>query len=299
MKDELLIRFIDGNTTPEETELVLKELSQDGSAAKEWLQMVQGARLADTDPIINVDSDDFVAKTLTEKSSAQPERRKTVRLPWLISGITTVAASVAIIATVMVNNMNPEMQQDFMAEVTDTTVVVPEADTTVLEDAVDIKEVSHQAVADVVEPRDEEQLKSPAGAEDQSAGQQQAEEPPLELSGRKMIQDSKTSTASQNEVASFEMVRPAKSPYRVRVKNPENEFVFEWKMSDASNVRLSIADKNGKVIIDNEWILETRYGIVASDLVDRGELDWTVEVTFNDGSMQRKTGKIELVTIKE
>lgn len=299
MKDELLIRFIDGNTTPEETELVLKELSQDGSAAKEWLQMVQGARLADTDPIINVDSDDFVAKTLAEKSSAQPERRKTVRLPWLISGITTAAASVAIIATVMVNNMNPEMQQDFMAEVTDTTVVVPEADTTVLEDAVDIKEVSHQAVADVVEPRDEEQLKSPAGAEDQSAGQQQAEEPPLELSGRKMIQDSKTSTASQNEVASFEMVRPAKSPYRVRVKNPENEFVFEWKMSDASNVRLSIADKNGKVIIDNEWILETRYGIVASDLVDRGELDWTVEVTFNDGSMQRKTGKIELVTIKE
>lgn len=299
MKDELLIRFIDGNTTPEETELVLKELSQDGSAAKEWLQMVQGARLADTDPIINVDSDDFVAKTLAEKSSAQPECRKTVRLPWLISGITTVAASVAIIATVMVNNMNPEMQQDFMAEVTDTTVVVPEADSTVLEDAVDIKEVSHQAVADVVEPRDEEQLKSPVGAEDQSAGQQQAEEPPLELSGRKMIQDSKTSTASQNEVASFEMVRPAKSPYRVRVKNPENEFVFEWKMSDASNVRLSIADKNGKVIIDNEWILETRYGIVASDLVDRGELDWTVEVTFNDGSMQRKTGKIELVTIKE
>ena len=299
MKDELLIRFIDGNTTPEETELVLKELSQDGSAAKEWLQMVQGARLADTDPIINVDSDDFVAKTLAEKSSAQPERRKTVRLPWLISGITTVAASVAIIATVMVNNMNPEMQQDFMAEVTDTTVVVPEADTTVLEDAVDIKEVSHQAVADVVEPRDEEHLKSPGGAEDQSAGQQQAEEPPLELSGRKMIQDSKTSTASQNEVASFEMVRPAKSPYRVRVKNPENEFVFEWKMSDASNIRLSIADKNGKVIIDNEWILETRYGIVASDLVDRGELDWTVEVTFNDGSMQRKTGKIELVTIKE
>lgn len=299
MKDELLIRFIDGNTTPEETELVLKELSQDGSAAKEWLQMVQGARLADTDPIINVDSDDFVARTLAEKSSVQPERRKTVRLPWLISGITTVAASVAIIATVMVNNMNPEMQQDFMAEVTDTTVVVPEADTTVLEDAVDIKEVSHQAVADVVEPRDEEQLKSPVGAEDQSAGHQQAEEPPLELSGRKMIQDSKASTASQNEVASFEMVRPAKSPYRVRVKNPENEFVFEWKMSDASNVRLSIADKNGKVIIDNEWILETRYGIVASDLVDRGELDWTVEVTFNDGSMQRKTGKIELVTIKE
>lgn len=299
MKDELLIRFIDGNTTPEETELVLKELSQDGSAAKEWLQMVQGARLADTDPIINVDSDDFVAKTLAEKSSAQPERRKTVRLPWLISGITTVAASVAIIATVMVNNMNPEMQQDFMAEVTDTTVVVPEADSTVLEDAVDIKEVSHQAVADVVEPRDEEQLESPVGAEDQSAGQQQAEEPPLELSGRKMIQDSKASTASQNDVASFEMVRPAKSPYRVRVKNPENEFVFEWKMSDASNVRLSIADKNGKVIIDNEWILETRYGIVASDLVDRGELDWTVEVTFNDGSMQRKTGKIELVTIKE
>lgn len=117
--------------------------------------------------------------------------------------------------------------------------------------------------------------------------------------GNKMIQDTHTASVSESETPSFEIIKPAKSPYRVRVQNPEKEFVFEWKMSDAANIRLSIADKNGKVIIDSEWILETRYGIAASDLVDRGELDWTVEVTFNDGSMQRKTGKIELVSINE
>lgn len=56
MKDDLLIRFIDGKTTPEEIEAVLEVLSRDGDAAKEWLYMVQGARLAGTKPIQEVDS---------------------------------------------------------------------------------------------------------------------------------------------------------------------------------------------------------------------------------------------------
>ena len=69
-------------------------------------------------------------------------------------------------------------------------------------------------------------------------------------------------------------------------------------MSNASEVRFTITDKDGKVIIDKKWITESSFAVVASDLVDKGELDWTVEVAFNDGSMQRKTGKIELVLAK-
>lgn len=299
MNDDLLIRFIDGKTTPEETEFVLNELSRDGDAAKEWMQMVQGSRLADTDPIVHIEPGDFIARTLEKGSSVQSRGRKVVRLPWIISGITAVAASIAVIVTVMVNHDKNDLQQDFVAEVPDTTVVIPEADSIAKEGTVDIKNISHQAIAEVTEPINEEPKLVEPKAEEQVEEQAQPQEQSMELIGNKMTQDTHTASVSESKTSSFEIIKPAKSPYRVRVQNPEKEFVFEWKMSDASNVRLSIADKNGKVIIDNEWILETRYGIVASDLVDRGELDWTVEVTFNDGSMQRKTGKIELVTIKE
>lgn len=294
MNDDLLIRFIDGKTTPEETEFVLNELSRDGDAAKEWMQMVQGARLADTDPIVHIEPGDFIARTLEKGSSVRSQGRKVVRLPWIISGITAVAASVAVIVTVMVSHDKNDLPQDFVAEVPDTTVVIPEADSIVKEGTVNIKDISHQAIAEVTEPKEEEPK-----AEEQVGEQIQPQEQSVELMGNKMIQDTHTASVSESETPSFEIIKPAKSPYRVRVQNPEKEFVFEWKMNDAANIRLSIADKNGKVIIDNEWILETRYGIVASDLVDRGELDWTVEVTFNDGSMQRKTGKIELVSVKK
>lgn len=314
MKDDLLIRFIDGKTTPEETELVLKELSQDGPAAKEWMQMAQGARLADTEPIVNIDAGDFIARTLAKKSEGQSAKRKVVRLPWILSGITAVAASIAVVATVFMNNDNTEMPQNVIVETQDSSAVLPDADSTFIEEAVDIKDASRQAVAEVTVPEQKEQVTSPELKTDPSAEQMQTEEEPavqteeesaVQTKDQPLIlephinqQDSKA-TASKIEGKSFEMIRPAKSPYRVRVKNPEKEFVFEWKMSNASDVRFSIADKDGKVIIDNEWISESRYGVVAADLVDRGELDWTVEVTFNDGSMQRKTGKIELVSINE
>lgn len=293
MKDDLLIRFIDGRTTPEETELVLKELSQDGEAAKEWMQMVQGARLAGTKPLQEIDSEDFIAKTLARKSAQAEKPRKVVRLPWILSGITAVAASVAIIATVMIKPSGPDVQDNMIAETVDSTEVLTTEDTLITEKVPDIKDAARESIADAAVSS------PPETPENKVAEDKPAEDTPVELTGRKILQESKASTASSSSAPSFEMVKPAKTPYRVKVKDPSKEFVFEWKMTDAYSVRLSIADSNGNVMIDNQWISENRFGVVASDLADKGELDWTVEVTFNDGSMQRKTGKIELVTITE
>ena len=282
MNDDLLIRFIDGRTTPEETEFVLSELSRDGDAAKEWMQMVQGARLADTKPVEHIDSDEFIARTLRNSSSVQPKGRKVIRLPWIISGITAIAASVAVVVTVMVSHDNNDVPQDFVAEVPDTMVVVPETDS-----------MSHRAIAEVVEPKITEPK---VGSQEDP--QPQTEEQSEELTGKKMLNDSHAASALGTEASSLEIIRPAKSPYRVKVQNPEKEFVFEWKMTNVSEVHFSIADSDGKVIIDNKWITENSFAVVASDLVDRGELDWTVEVIFNDGTKQRKSGKIELVSVK-
>ena len=302
MNDDLLIKFIDGKTTPEETELVLKELSQDGDASKEWLQIVQGARLADSKPIVNIEPDDFVVKTLAKSPTVQSEHKKVIRLPFFVSGIIAVAASVAIIATVMVNQMNQmnqKLPKDTVADVFDTMVVVPVHDSTVIEDVMDIKKEAQQAVADAIVPNVDKKTDSVEPVEEQMKEEPQSQEQSVELVGHKILQDSKTATASKIDVSSFEMIKPSKSPYRVRVQNPEKEFVFEWKISNASNVRLLITDNEKRTIIEEDMILGSSYGIVASYLVDKGELDWTIEVTFDDGAKQTKAGKIELVSVKQ
>ena len=294
MKDDLLIRFIDGNTTPEETELVLKELSQDGEAAREWMQMVQGARLAGTKPLQNMSSDDFVARILAEKQSVIPSPRKVIRLPWLIGGISAVAASVAIVATVMFGSGNNDIQENIVAESVDSAQVQYETDEPVSGEIVDVKEISGETLAEVTGEDSKTEVKEEPVTV--PAEQNVTVDQPVEISGRRLIQDSGTATASKAIQTSFEMVKPAKTPYRVKVSNPDKEFVFEWKMTGAGRVRLSIADSEGKVIFDDDWIAESSYGIKASDLMDKGELDWTLEAIFDDGSMQRKTGKIELVS---
>lgn len=299
MNDDLLIKFIDGKTTPEETELVLKELSQDGDASKEWLQIVQGARLADSKPIVNIEPDDFVVKTLAKSPTVQSEHKKVIRLPWFVSGIIAIAASVAIIATVMVNHMNQKLPKDTVADVVDTMVVVPVHNSTVIEDVMDIKKEAQQTVADAIVPNVDKKTDSVEHVEEQMKEEPLSQEQSVELVGHKILQDSKTATASKIDVSCFEMIKPSKSPYRVRVQNPEKDFVFEWKISNASNVRLLITDNEKRTIVEEDMILGSSYGIVASYLVDKGELDWTIEVTFDDGAKQTKAGKIELVSVKQ
>lgn len=283
MKDDLLIRFIEGKTTPEETELVLKELSQDNEAAKEWMQMVQGARLADSKPVMNIDSDEFIAKTLAEKTGKQQAGGKTIRLPWILSAVAAAAASVAIVVTVMrgTDDRGNIPSQDMLAESTTETVIPTVEDSTVEKNIVDIQD---SPVSDM-------------GSNETKIEEVRTEQME-EIVSQKIVQDSNTATASESYAPSLEIVKPAKSPYRVRVRNPEKEFVFEWKMTDASKARLSIADKNGKVLINVDNVSEEHFGVTSSSIVDKGMLDWTLEVTFSDGSMQKKTGEIELVSVK-
>lgn len=282
MKDDLLIRFIDGKTTPEETEAVLKELSQDGEAAKEWMQMAQGARLADTKPAQEISSDEFIAKTLAGQNGHSVKQGKVVRLPWIIGAITAVAASVAIVATVFNNGSTDENPGNIMAEAVDSTDNAVKEDTTTAigADVVSIKDIAHESVAETI-------VEDPVS---------QMEDRVLELSDPKAVKGGKDVTASDAEIPHFEMIKPAKTPYKVIVKNIDKDFVFEWDVTGASSVKLIISDKDGNVIADMEAVEEGRCGITAVELVDKGVLNWTVEVIFNDGSKVRKSGKIELVS---
>lgn len=293
MKDELLIRFIDGKTTPEETEMVLKELSQDGSAAKEWMQMAQGARLAGKKPLKHIDAYEFVEKTLASKKVVGPRGRKVVRLPWIIGGIAAAAASVAIIVSVFTGQGQEEMPQNVMADVTDSVKVGQPSEVDAVVQDLDEKTIARESIADagVVKEKPKEEVQEKPVAE--------SVEDTEVMAGSRIAKDETTSTASKADVYAFEMIRPSKSPYKVRVKNPEKEFVFEWSVEEPVLVRLEIYDASGNLMIKEKIDSSNRYGIVASELLDKGELSWFVTAIHTDGSKHKKSGVIELVGANE
>lgn len=299
MKDDLLIRFIDGRTTPEETECVLRELSQDGEAAKEWLQMVQGARLADTKPLQRITSDEFIVKTLAEKNGVPPKDGKVVRLPWIIGGIAAVAASVALVVTFTINNTGNKMPENIVAETTDTATVHQTEDSVTKEKTVDIiKGSSHESIAKAEVPAHTETTKETEGIEEPTIGQPMDDSASSGMVAGQKITQISAAAEQQSVVSMLEMTKPAKSPYRVKVKNPEKEFLFEWQTANVAAIELTVADSNGTLLFNAHLASENQCGIVASKLVDRGILTWQIKATFNDGTTQIKTGEIELVLVK-
>lgn len=244
MRDELLIRFVDGKATPEEVEQVLRELSQDGYAAKEWIQMHQGSVLAGTPPFQEISSEEFIAKTLAMASARTGEKTKHVRLPWLIGGLTAVAASVAMIISVLVNDGGHNPDIDILAYTNDTTNI----------------------------------------------------EQPVELAGRKILQEDMAASAFQNTTQLFEMVMPPETPYQISYKSSKKDFVFEWNANGVTSVRFYISDEEGHLLIDKSQILGNNCAIALPDIAGKGLLTWTAEVMFNDGMIRKFFGKLELIS---
>ena len=291
MKDELLIRFIDGNTTPEETDLVINELSKDGEFAKEWIQMVQGARIAGTEPLQNIVPTDVISRTLTEKS-VNSRRVRVISLPWIISGISAVAASVAIIVAVMIKSDNTGVPENIIANVGDTTEVICESDTLAVDTSLKIGEVSNESIADA--QISEDLFKNVSNTKDADTVNERKIQ---ELVGKKYVNETSTASEIKNTEIIFEMVKPAKTPYKVKVNNIGKDFIFEWT-TNASEIRISITDSKGDTIIREDNISGNNYSVAASALVNRGGLIWKLEATFNDGTVREKSGSIELVYIK-
>ena len=67
MNDDLLIKFISGKTTHQETEIVAAYLSEHPQEAQEWLQMEQAARMADKKPAVGLPQAEAQASVAKEQ----------------------------------------------------------------------------------------------------------------------------------------------------------------------------------------------------------------------------------------
>lgn len=289
MKDELLMRFIDGTATSEEVKAVMDMLSEDGEAAKEWMQMAHAARLADTDPAMEIselEAERFVLKTLhkTEVKAAGP-KRKVRFMPWILSGAAVAAAVAVIISFSFIgssgggNGIENDMQADAIP--IDTAQTIIQCDT--IPDA-----------RLVPEKNEMEDYVAKAEPEEQVTSRKNNQEV-VSTAGKGIIvfEDDMEQEAVQ---ASFNVLKPAKTPYRVRVRNIDKDFVFEWKSEYVKHISLMIVDGDGVVLLEKEVVpSESKFPIRAAEFANRGELIWTMTATSDGEKKLIRAGKIEFV----
>ncbi len=283
MNDELLMKFIDGTATQEEAETVIEELSRDGEAAREWMQIVRAARLADAVPNVEIPENEALEYVSDKLKTHKPAGRKTVRLPWVIGSL---AAAAALALTVIMPYVggSPEGNGDIVAQIPQDTVLVYEPADTCAPSAPVVQK--HEYIAEVVEKEDAEQEVV-----------KKEEAPVVAVQRHDTQQLENISTAGGESMTAFKVVKPARTPYRVRVRNLEKDFVFEWEGSGLKSVELLVKDLDGGVVAERIMAgSQSRCPVPARDMADRGELLWILKAEYDNGAVSTEMGTIEFVT---
>lgn len=280
MNDDLLIKFISGKTTHQETEIVAAYLSEHPQEAQEWLQMEQAARMADKKPAVGIpqaEAQASVAKVLGSVHATPGTKNRVVRMTWIFGGVAAVAASV-VLALMLIIPAEAPSAPSATASVSES--VIPSTSSSVIPNEVEesLLAEANAPAAPVIEPV------AP------STSASTPENPSLTVS------KIEKSTASASTVqTSFNITRPAKTPYRVLVKNPEKDFVFEWEGQGIATVSILIKNSQDGVIYEN-IVQDAASGcpVKSGLLMDKGELTWILTACFADGSAETKTGIIQL-----
>lgn len=280
MNDDLLIKFISGKTTHQETEIVAAYLSEHPQEAQEWLQMEQAARMADKKPAVGIpqaEAQASVAKVLGSVHTTPGTKNRVVRMTWIFGGVAAVAASV-VLALMLIIPADAPSAPSATASVSES--VIPSTSSSVIPSEVEesLLAEANAPAAPVIEPV------AP------STSTSTPENPSLTVS------KIEKSTASASTVqTSFNITRPAKTPYRVLVKNPEKDFVFEWEGQGIATVSILIKNSQDGVIYEN-IVQDAASGcpVKSGLLMDKGELTWILTACFADGSAETKTGIIQL-----
>lgn len=280
MNDDLLIKFISGKTTHQETEIVAAYLSEHPQEAQEWLQMEQAARMADKKPAVGIpqaEAQASVAKVLGSVHTTPGTKNRVVRMTWIFGGVAAVAASV-VLALMLIIPADAPSAPSATASVSES--VIPSTSSSVIPNEVEesLLAEANAPAAPVIEPV------AP------STSASTPENPSLTVS------KIEKSTASASTVqTSFNITRPAKTPYRVLVKNPEKDFVFEWEGQGIATVSILIKNSQDGVIYEN-IVQDAASGcpVKSGLLMNKGELTWILTACFADGSAETKTGIIQL-----
>ena len=280
MNEDLLIKFISGKTTHQETEIVAAYLSEHPQEAQEWLQMEQAARMADKKPAVGIpqaEAQASVAKVLGSVHTTPGTKNRVVRMTWIFGGVAAVAASV-VLALMLIIPADAPSAPSATASVSES--VIPSTSSSVIPSEVEesLLAEANAPAAPVIEPV------AP------STSASTPENPSLTVS------KIEKSTASASTVqTSFNITRPAKTPYRVLVKNPEKDFVFEWEGQGIATVSILIKNSQDGVIYEN-IVQDAASGcpVKSGLLMNKGELTWILTACFADGSAETKTGIIQL-----
>lgn len=233
----------------------------DSLEKEELLQCLRAAELADSpspEPVSLTDAHAFVGKAVKHTA-------KKHRLTW-ISGL-SVAAALAVVVTLVLNRPSATIENTVANVIEEPVETVDPVE----EQAVEEKRENVESVPVAEKKRTEKQEK------------------PVEVS------QEEATYATTASMSIFKLISPSKDVYRIRVVDENKFFSFRWDPDGIDGARLLIQDKEGNVLLQEDFTTEDHYDLKAADVLPYGEIVWSMLVQFEDGREARSSGLVSFV----
>jgi len=274
ISEHLLAKFLDGKTDDRETELVLAYLNENNENLKEFLN-IRAAIVNNTDCPVEIDLTESLHTVKQHISSSQKNKKTVQKRFYLITSFAAaamVAGVVSLIAFYYVKNDTRTMAQtETTKEKTEETTQDDDSEIFTSEKQI----IENKNLANNETKKVDETV---GGNEEETEVQVQIEQ---------------HQTAAKTVGNQFEMLRPAKTPYVVAVRNLSKTFDFQYN-TNAEKMEVVIKDKKGNILLNRE-ISQDGLQLKYEDWYKYLELHWELKATFKDGAVDEKQGILQML----
>jgi len=269
ISEHLLAKFLDGKTDARETEQVLAYLNENNETLEDFMN-IRSAILIDTEYPIEIDLTECldVVKQHTKAKKNTFQKRFYIITSFAAA---MVAGIVFLFAFYFTNNDKQFTAQD---------EIINEEIQRVYQDSINELPYPEYRINDNKDLASNEPRKN-------------KEPDVIEEETEVQVQIQERNTAAKIVGNHFEMVKPAKTPYIIAIKNLSKSFDFQYN-TNAEKMEVVLKDKSGKILLDKE-ILQSGLQLKYEEYYKHLEIFWELKATFQDGTTDVKFGILQLM----
>jgi len=274
ISEHLLAKFLDGKTDARETEQVLAYLNESKENLEEFMN-IRSAILSNADCPVEIDLAESLDVVKQHITTSHTNKKRFQKRFYLITSFAAAAMVAGFVFLFAFFNLKNDTSATAQAEPPTEEIEVVIQDTL----SESVSPVNHMEVYKNMANNDERR--------NNKSVEFQEEETEVE------VQIMERNTAARTVGNQFEMLKPAKTPYVVSVKNLSKTFDFQYN-TNAEKVEVVLKDRSGKVLLAKE-ISQTGLQLKYEDYYKHIEIYWELRATFQDGAVEEKQGILQLM----
>ncbi len=274
--DEKWMRFLAGNVSEEESAAIIRQMAEDDALMEEYMAVMGASKLVDTpsqEPPDMAKAEAQIVQALPKSSVPMlTQGRKHKRLYWAAALLTLLVGTTVFFVTRYGDDANRLAETGRKQRPRLNSVNVSESKVS----------MRQNNGSENTERLNESVTEHDVGVQSSPSGEWHT----LQLEEKHYAE-----SLVANELT---MIKPNKESYAVLCKNLDKSFSFQWKTANMKSLHFEVKDIRGNVVAETKDANADGYDMKYRMAYPANQLVWRLNVTYQDGSKESRTGKINV-----